>query len=58
MTVLGIIELVKGLLQFPGVILEFVRLLQKTPQEKHDALLKQIQIESEKFEQTGRPSWD
>lgn len=58
MTVLGIIELVKGLLQFPGVILEFVRLLQKTPQEKHDALLKQIQKESEKFEETGRPSWD
>ncbi len=54
----AILEIVKAVLQFPSVILEFVRLLQKTPQEKHEDLLKRIGEESKKFADTGRPTWD
>lgn len=53
-----ILAIIKGVLQFPGTILEFVKLLQKTPQEKHDDILKLIQLESNKFQETGRPTWD
>lgn len=53
-----ILAIIKGVLQFPATILEFVKLLQKTPQEKHDDLLKKMREEAQKFEDTGRPTWD
>lgn len=53
-----ILAIIKGVLQFPGTILEFIKLLQKTPEEKHDDLMKQIQVEAKKFQETGRPTWD
>jgi hypothetical protein len=52
-----ILAIIKGVLQFPGTILEFVKLLQKTPQEKHQDLLKRMAEEAKKFEDTGRPTW-
>lgn len=52
-----IIAIVKAVLQFPTTILEFVKLVQKTPQDKHDELLKRLADESKKFEETGRPTW-
>ena len=60
MTILGltqIIDLIKGVLQFPAVILEFVKILRKTPQENHESLLKRMAEESQKFSETGRPTW-
>jgi len=59
-TLLGLVEiidLIKGVLQFPAAILEFVKLLRKTPEEKHEDLLKKIAEESEKFSDIGRPTW-
>ncbi len=55
---LEIVELIKGVIQFPSTILEFVKLLRKTPEEKHDEILKGIQEEAKKYEDTGRPSWN
>jgi hypothetical protein len=53
-----ILAIIKAVLQFPSTILEFVKLIQKTPQEKHEDLLKRLAEESKKFEDTGRPTWD
>jgi hypothetical protein len=58
LTLSAILEIIKGVLQFPSVVLEFVRLLQKTPQENHETLLKRITEEAERFEETGRPTWN
>lgn len=53
-----ILSIIKAVLQFPSTILEFVKLLKKTPQEKHDDLLKRLADESKQLEDTGRPTWD
>ena len=53
-----ILAIIKGVLQFPGTILEFVKMLQKTPQERHEDLLKKMHEEARKYEETGRPTWD
>jgi hypothetical protein len=52
-----IIELIKGVLAFPGIVLEFVKLLKSTPQENHEAILKRVREEASAFEETGRPTW-
>jgi len=52
-----IFAIIKAVLQFPSTILDFVKLLQKTPQEKHEALLKRISDEENQFKETGRPTW-
>ena len=61
MTALGlvaILEIIKGVLQFPTAVLNLIRLLQKTPQENHEALLSRMNEEAKKIEETGRPTWD
>jgi len=58
MTLAQVLELLKGVLQFPGIVLEFVKLLRKTPQEKHEEILKLVNAEAAKFEEHGRPSWE
>lgn len=50
--------LIASILKFPNTILAFIKILKKTPQENHEELLSMVAKESEKFEQTGRPTWD
>lgn len=57
MGLVEIIDLIKGVLQFPGVILQFIQLLRKTPEQKHEELMIGIRKEAQKFEDTGRPTW-
>jgi len=57
MTVSGIFTIIMGVLEFPKMILEFINLVKKTPEEKHEEILKAIQAEAKKFDDTGRPSW-
>lgn len=57
MGLIQILDIIKGVLQFPATILEFIKILRKTPQENHEDLLKRIGEESKKFEDTGRPTW-
>jgi hypothetical protein len=56
MGLVEILELVKALFQMPATILEFVRIMRKTPVERHEDLLKKIAQEAKRFEETGRPS--
>lgn len=58
MGVAEIIALIKGIFDFPKTILEFVKLLRKTPQEQHEQILVNIAAEAKHFEESGRPSWD
>lgn len=57
MTPAQILELILGVLQFPGQILKLISALKTTPAEQHDALVKSMLLEAEKFKSTGRPSW-
>jgi hypothetical protein len=53
-----IVTLIIGVLKFPDTVLEFVKILQKTPEQKHDDLLKKVAAEAQSFEDTGRPTWE
>lgn len=57
MVIAEIVTLIIAFFQFPKTILEFVKLLKKTPQEKHEDIVKAIAAEAKKFEDTGRPDW-
>lgn len=52
------IELIGLVLKFPTAALTLVRFLSKTPEEKHQEILKKIQSESDAIDQGGRPVWD
>lgn len=52
-----ILTLITGLIQMPGTILEFIKIMKKTPQEKHDAILERVRLEAQSYEDTGRPQW-
>lgn len=53
-----ILQAVIAALQFPKEINRLIALFKKTPQQKHEDLLKRIEDEARKFEETGRPTWD
>lgn len=56
MNILVILEIIKGVLAFPDAILKVIRLLEKTPQQRHDEIVSNIAKEEEHFRNTGRPS--
>lgn len=58
MTLATFVEIALGVLKFPETVLKFVKLIQKTPLEKHEALLAKLQEEATHFETTGRPKWE
>lgn len=49
---------ITGVFKFWDQVVWFVKLIQKTPQERRQDLMKSIQKESEKFAESGRPVWD
>lgn len=57
MTFAAIAELILGVLKFPTTILEFIRVLKKTPAEQHAGLIEKIKKEETEFQDTGRPDW-
>lgn len=58
MSLADIALLIATILKFPNTILAFIKILKKTPQENHEDILNMVAKESEKLEQTGRPTWD
>lgn len=56
MTLIDLITIIKGVLAFPDAIIKLIRLLEKTPQQKHDEIVSRITKEEEHFRDTGRPS--
>jgi len=57
MIVTDILALVTAFFQFPKSLIEFAKLLKKTPQERHEEILKRIEEEAKGFQDTGRPTW-
>jgi len=51
------LEIIKGVLAFPDAVLKLVRVLSSTPQENHDKIINAAQAESDKFKETGLPTW-
>lgn len=58
MTLAVILEIINGVLKFPDSVLKLIRVLQKTPQQKHDDILKAAEDAAQKFMDTGRPTWE
>jgi len=50
------LAIILAALKFPTEMSAFIKLLQSTPQEKHDALMVQIADQAKSFQETGRPS--
>lgn len=57
MTLAAIIALIPGFFKFFDEVKWFIELLQKTPAEKKDVLIKSLQEESVNLAKTGRPTW-
>lgn len=58
MTFAVVLEIIQGLLRFPGEILSLIRILGGVPAEKRQGLLKSIQEEALALQKDGRPTWD
>lgn len=52
-----ILDLILGVLQFPGQVSSLLSALRSTPVENHDALIKTMLAEAENFKTSGRPTW-
>jgi hypothetical protein len=57
MTVTAILGLVTAFFQFFPKVLEFLKLLQKTPAEEHSAIMERIAKERAAAEAGERPTW-
>lgn len=56
MSLAVIFEIILGVLKFPSEVTALVRLLSKSPDEKRQAIMADIQAQSQSFEDTGRPT--
>lgn len=57
MTIAAWYELIMGVLKFPDAFYKLLKVLQKTPQEKHDELIVSVNKASDDFKRTNRPTW-
>lgn len=48
--------LISGILSFPDKILPFIKMLQTTPEQQHDAIIAEIQKQADAYKTTGRPT--
>jgi hypothetical protein len=55
LTLTTILEIIQGVLKFPGEVLALVRILKDTPEESREKIMAAMQAESAKFAETGRP---
>lgn len=56
MSFLEIVKLFFALVKFPSEVRALVLLLEKTPEEKRQAIMAKIQAESDRSAETGRPA--
>jgi len=56
MSLAVILQAVLAALQFPAEMTAFLKLLQKTPDEKKSEISAAIESQLQEFENTGRPS--
>jgi hypothetical protein len=54
----AILEIIKGVIRFPGEVLSLVRFLKDAPEESREKIMLAMRKEADEFEQSGRPKWD
>lgn len=54
------VTILQGILAFPATVLQIVKLLQKTPAEKHADIVTQVNaaITASQASASGRPTWE
>lgn len=58
MSVTLILQAVLAALQFPGEVVALIKLLQKTPEQNRQDILKKIEAESAALDSGNRPTWE
>lgn len=58
MTLAGWVELIALVLKFPSAVLQLVRVLEKTPAEKHQEIIVQVNEWTKKSSESDRPTWE
>lgn len=53
-----ILGIIGGILKFWDQVTWLIKILQDTPEEKHQALITAMNKEAESLKKTGRPVWD
>lgn len=56
MSLAVILEILLAALKFPAELSAFVKLISKSPDEKRQAIMADIQSQLKSFQDTGRPS--
>jgi hypothetical protein len=56
MSLAVILEIILGFLKFPSEVSAFIRLISKSPDQKRQEIVSDIQSQLKSFEETGRPS--
>lgn len=57
MNVAAVLEIIKGVLKFPGEVLALIRMLRDTPEESREKIMAAARTEADRFAKTGRPEW-
>ena len=58
MTLAAWIELITLVLKFPSSLLEVARLFQKTPEQKHEEIVSQVEKWLSQSSESDRPNWE
>ena len=58
MTFAAFLSALTGFFTFFSQVSKFIEMLRKTPQEKHDELLKRVEAIFDEKDSNGRPKWD
>ena len=58
MTLAAWIELITLALKFPSALLEVARLFQKTPEQKHEEIIGQVEKWLSQSSESDRPTWE
>lgn len=53
-----ILQAITAAFQFPGEIVALAKMLRSTPEEAREGIMKSVQAEADKYQQTGRPTWN
>jgi len=51
----AILEIISGVLKFPGQVLALIRMLKDTPEESREKIMLAMRKEADSFANTGRP---
>lgn len=58
MTIAAWFELIMLVLKFPSTILEIAKLFEKTPAEKHQEIIAQVDAWMKQSSESDRPTWE